>query len=149
MAQIMVPWLKTAGEELYDGADFLLPIPLHSRRILFRKFNQSAELARGLSDVTSIPMKIEWLQRVRFTKQQVGLTRRVRKRNLKNAFSINKKVISKLKGAHVILVDDVMTTGATVEACTKVLRKAKVKRVDVLTVARVVKNKISDVPTIV
>ncbi len=118
----------------------LVPVPLHQSRLRTRQFNQAEEIARAVADYSELPMQ-KWLKRVRRTETQTRLTRKQRMENLKKAFTVrttwNKKKPAALTGAPgVILVDDVFTTGSTVDACAKVLRKAGVKRVAVLTVLR-------------
>ena len=138
LVKLMIPWLITTGQEYFREADFIIAVPLYKSRLLQRRFNQSAELARGLSKKTNIPIKIEWLRRTRKTLPQTGLSRHARQKNLRTAFSIHKKHYHALKNKHIILIDDVMTTGATAEACTKTLLRAGVAKVDILTVARVI-----------
>ncbi|MDD9798531.1 MAG: ComF family protein [Alphaproteobacteria bacterium] len=138
LANLMVPWLLRAGEKLLAHADIIMPVPLHWTRLFGRRFNQSAELARKLADLTGIDMQVEWLRRTRRTPQQIGLTRADRRKNLRGAFTVPKKYYRFLRGKQVVLIDDVMTTGATVEACAKVLRRVGVAQINVLTVARVV-----------
>ena len=118
----------------------LIPVPLHQSRIRTLQFNQAEEIACAVSKISGLPME-RWLKRVRKTETQTRLTRKQRMENLKKAFEVrttwNKKKPAALIGAPgVILVDDVFTTGSTVDACAKVLRKAGVKRVAVLTVVR-------------
>jgi len=118
----------------------LVPVPLHRGRENERHFNQAAEIARVLGELTGLP-RIHLLKRVIATETQTRLSRKERMDNLKHAFAIRKPWFwqkqpspSELPG--VILVDDVFTTGSTVDACAKVLRKAGVRRVAVLTVLR-------------
>lgn len=118
----------------------LVPVPLHKGRLRTRQFNQAEEIARVVAEHSELPMK-KWLKRVRRTETQTRLTRKQRMENLKKAFAVRKtwsmKKPAALTGAPgVILVDDVFTTGSTVDACAQVLRKAGVKRVVVLTVLR-------------
>lgn len=118
----------------------LVPVPLHQSRLRKRHFNQAEEIARAVAKCSELPMA-KILKRVRRTETQTRLTRKQRMENLKKAFAVrttwNKKKPAALTGAPgVILVDDVFTTGSTVDACAKVLRKAGVKRVAVLTVLR-------------
>ncbi|MGC6472821.1 MAG: ComF family protein [Parvibaculales bacterium] len=138
LAALMVPWMHRAGHAILQDADFLLPVPLHWTRFLSRRYNQSAELARRLAHAAGVPMRIDLLKRVKRTRQQVGLTRPMRRKNLQGAFLLPKKQKPSVVDRHLVLVDDVLTTGATVEACAKVLRRAGAARVSVLTVARVV-----------
>jgi len=138
LAALLVPWMVRAGRPILKDADYLVPVPLHWSRLLARRYNQSAELARRLALLAGVPMRVDLLKRVKRTRQQVGLTRPMRRKNLQGAFAVpqNRKV--SVIDKHMVLVDDVLTTGATVEACAKVLRRAGAAKVSVLTAARVV-----------
>jgi len=131
-------WLARAGAELLSDADLIVPVPLYRSRLWWRRFNQSAMLAQGLSRVTGVPADCFVLKRVRRTASQVGLSPEQRKRNVAGAFRIEPSRAGAVKGKTIIVVDDVVTTGATAEACARVLKRAKAARVDVLTLARVV-----------
>jgi len=135
-----VAMMLRAGKPLLDGADMLVPVPLHWRRLLRRKFNQSALLAYGLSRVTDIPCAPEMLQRTIYTKPQMRMTRKERLTNVKRAFAVPESAYETLRNKVVVLVDDVVTTGATVNACAKALKKAGAKDVRVLALARTVKE---------
>lgn len=135
-----LPWLQRAGAGMLQQADYLIPIPLHRWRLFSRRFNQSALVVNVLAKAMNKTALLDTLVRVRATTPQGHLDSMARKRNVRKAFGVRGKFASLLKGRHVVLVDDVLTTGATVEECTKVLLKAGVKRVDVLTVARAVKR---------
>lgn len=116
----------------------LVPVPLHRRRLFLRRFNQAAELCRALHHLSGHEVLFEAMKRVKPTRQQIGLTRAGRKRNLAGAFRVAKKARAHIKGRTVVLVDDVLTTGATVEALARLLKRAGAARVHVLTLARVV-----------
>ena len=116
----------------------LLPVPLHRRRLLWRRFNQSAELCRHLAKLSGQSLALEAVARIRPTPQQIGLTRAGRKRNLRGAFAVPEREKPKLKGRAVVIVDDVLTTGATVEAMARILRRAGAAPINVVTAARVV-----------
>jgi ComF family protein len=118
----------------------LVPVPLHRGRLRKREFNQAEEVARVVSQRLDLPMA-NLLKRVRSTETQTRLTRKQRLENLKKAFALKldwklRKPAGLKELSGVILVDDVFTTGSTVDACARVLRKAGVKRVAVLTVLR-------------
>jgi ComF family protein len=138
-APAFAAWMARAGAELLDGADLIVPVPLHWTRLIARRFNQAALLARGLSKRTRIPFDPRLLVRTRRTRTQGDLTRSQRMRNVRGAFAVRANARSKLKGRTIVLVDDVMTTGATLEACAKALRRAGAKEVRVLALARVVR----------
>jgi ComF family protein len=127
-----------AATLLFSTADLLVPVPMHRWRLARRRFNQSAELARALSRLTGVPMQVDMLERHRATAQQVGLTRVARRTNLRGAFRVRDATKAQLAGRHVLLVDDVLTTGATAEACTRTLLRAGAGAVDIVTLARVV-----------
>ena len=135
-AQMMIG----AGGELINAADMLIPVPLHWRRLASRKFNQSALLAFKLSAQTGLPCVSDVLLRVQYTKPQMRLDRKTRLTNVKKAFAVAHDAALAITGKNVLLIDDVMTTGATVEACAKALKKAGAARVDVLVLARTVKE---------
>jgi ComF family protein len=130
-------WLGEAGRELLTGADVIVPVPLTRWRLLSRRFNQAAILAEELSRQTGLAAEPLLLQRTRFTKTQVGLTHDQRRRNVAGAFNVASGRRHRLIGRNVLLIDDVITTGATAEACARALRRAGAARVDVLVLARV------------
>ncbi|MBO6783951.1 MAG: ComF family protein [Alphaproteobacteria bacterium] len=132
-------WLARAGRELLRDADVIAPVPLHRFRLWRRRFNQSALLARELAresggEAMFLP---DLLQRVRATPTQGGLNASERKRNVRGAFAVNPRHAVRLSGRRVLLVDDVYTTGATLEACTSALLRAGAAGVDALVLARV------------
>ena len=115
----------------------LVPVPLHRLRLASRRFNQSAELARHIARQTDGHYKPEVLVRIRATKQQVGLGAKERIRNVSGAFRVPSASKIEIKGRRVVLIDDVFTTGATLEACARALRRAGAAHMDCLTFARV------------
>lgn len=142
VANFLVPLMQRAGADILADASakttVILPVPLHFTRLLHRRYNQSAELARRLAALTDLPYEPRLLKRGRRTSQQIGLTRAKRRDNLRGAFFVTEKGKNAIAGKQVLLIDDVMTTGATVEACAKALRRAGAAKIDVLTFARVV-----------
>lgn len=130
-------WLAEAACELRHGADVIVPVPLSRLRLLLRHFNQAAVLASELSRLTGVPMDPMLLRRTRWTRSQVGMTRDQRRRNIAGAFSVSQRRRARLQGRNVLLVDDVVTTGATVDACARVLKRAGAARVEVLALALV------------
>jgi ComF family protein len=130
---VMQHWLqRPLCLELVAAADLLLPVPLHPKRIKHRGFNQALFLAQAFPQAKVVR---EALARTRHTQPQVGLKPKERLHNVKGAFAVTDPAL--VKGQHVLLVDDLYTTGATVKECARVLRKAGARRVEVLTVARV------------
>ncbi|MFP4285903.1 MAG: ComF family protein [Desulfovermiculus sp.] len=112
--------------------DVIIPVPLHVGRLRERGFNQSLEIARGLSRELRVPLQPAALVRIRRTKAQSGLGRKERLKNVRGAFQANPK---SMWGKHVLLVDDVSTTGATLSACARTLRRAGAAQVDALVLA--------------
>jgi ComF family protein len=134
-------WLARAGAELLADADLVAPVPLHRWRLLKRGYNQAAILAQALARQTGVRLLPDLVQRVRATASQQGLGGRARIENITAAaFRIHPWHRRRIHGAKVLLVDDVLTTGATVEACARVLRRAGAAQIDVLTLARVVRD---------
>ena len=142
--QDLVPTLAKqiwrSGAALCAQADYIIPVPLHPKRLRERKFNQSALLAYGLSDLCGVPVMADGLLRVENTPPQASLERAERLKNVKRAFRVNHKRAKLLRGASILLVDDVITTGATIHACSKALLGASAKAVYVLTIAKTVKD---------
>ena len=130
-------WLVEASRELRPGIDMIVPVPLSRLRLLLRHFNQAAVLAGELSRATGIPMQPLLLKRTRATRSQVGMTREQRRLNVRGAFAVPRRRRAGLQGKNVLLVDDVITTGATANACARALKRAGAARVDVLALAMV------------
>ena len=123
--------------EVLRDAELVVPVPLHRRRFFRRRFNQSAELARAVARLSGKPFEPAAVLRVKVTRQQVGLGAREREDNVRGAFRVPPEADILVRGRRVLLVDDVYTTGATVSAVSKVLKRGGAKAVDVLTFARV------------
>jgi ComF family protein len=138
LAPIMGRWMANAGRELTADADLLVPVPLHWRRQWSRRFNQSALLADVVAKASGLKVAHRALKRVKPTPQQVGLARAERAVNVQGAFRLRHAGQSEVKGRRLILVDDVLTSGATLEACARTLLRAGAAQVDVLVFARVV-----------
>ncbi|HRF10333.1 MAG TPA: ComF family protein, partial [Xanthobacteraceae bacterium] len=138
LVQPFSQWMARTGGEILQECDALIPVPLHWTRLFQRRFNQSAALAQAIARQKNIAVIDDVLLRVRATPPQVGLAREERARNVHGAFSIAQAERAKVKGKRIVLVDDVLTTGATANACARVLRRAGAARIDVLTLARVV-----------
>lgn len=131
-------WAARAGAELLEDADLIVPVPLHRWRLVKRRYNQAALIAHHAalrSGVTHIP---DLLIRHRATPSQGDMGPAARARNVAGAFRLNPRHTGRIKGSRIVLVDDVLTTGATIGACARVLRRGGAARVDVLTLARVV-----------
>lgn len=132
-------WLARAGGELLIAADIIAPVPLHWSRLLARRYNQAALLGLGLAKLTGKSVVPDLLVRRRPTPSQARLSRSERLRNVAGAFAVRPSRLAAARGRRIVLVDDVLTTGATVSACAKTLRRAGAVSVDVLTLARVVR----------
>jgi ComF family protein len=119
-----------------DGADYdvIMPVPLHLARLRWRGFNQAALLGNAIARRLERPLDAASLVRVRETDPQTGKTMRERRSNIRNAFAIRRP--GRIANRRILLVDDVMTTGATVDECARALLEAGARRVDVLTLAR-------------
>ena len=136
-AKTLAKWLYIAGHDIWqEEVDILVPVPLHYKRLIKRRYNQSALLAKELSKLTGIEADYTSLIKHKSTKPQVQFSGRERVKNVKGVFSV--KHPEKIKGKRVVLVDDVMTTGSTLKECALALKKAGAKSVDTLTVARVI-----------
>jgi ComF family protein len=131
-------WMARAGAALLKDADLIAPVPLHRRRLFSRRFNQSAELARQVARLSGVPFVPDLLERVRATRPQVGLSGDARRRNVAGAFRVSEAMKAAARGRNVVIVDDVMTTGATAEACARALAAAGARETRVLCLARVV-----------
>lgn len=137
VGDMMAQTMARAGADLLKDADFILPVPLHRYRLWKRRFNQAAHLAKMISEKSTIPTYNGLLLRARATRQQVGLQTKDRRDNVKGAFRVDEADRNKLYGAKVVLIDDVITTGATASACVQTLLDAGCQQVDVLVFALV------------
>lgn len=135
LAPWMARWMARAGAELLRDAEIVVPVPLHRRRFFMRRFNQSAELARHVAAMSGLPFAPRAVERIRRTRQQVGLGAKERAANMRGAFRVPDAAKFTVSGRRVLVVDDVYTTGATVSAVTAALKKAGAREVDVLTFA--------------
>ena len=138
LAPMIGRWMARAGHELLDDADALVPVPLHWRRLWTRRFNQSAALAEQISRESGVAVAHAALKRVKATAQQVGLSRKDRAANVQGAFRVAPAAKPEVAGRHLIVIDDVLTSGATADACARALLRAGAAQVDVLVFARVV-----------
>ena len=138
----LAPWMAgmmtRPARELSEDHPIVVPVPLHRMRLVRRGSNQAAELARALARRLELSMRGDLLVRSRATRSQVGLGQKARARNVAGAFAVPEGARSRLAGRTVLLVDDVFTTGATLSACARALRRGGAAHVDALTFARVV-----------
>jgi ComF family protein len=140
LAPTMGRWMARAGRELLADADALIPVPLHWRRLWARRFNQSALLAKAVAQESGVGVKVAdtALKRVRATAQQVGLSQAERAQNVQGAFRVPAECKAEVAGRRLVLIDDVLTSGATSDACARALLRAGAQSVDLLVFARVV-----------
>jgi ComF family protein len=132
---LLARWMTTAGRDVLADAHVLVPVPLFRRRLLWRRFNQSALLGREIARLTGLPVEPLALQRLKNTRAQVGLSESQRALNVRGAFKVPASGKPLIEGRNVVLLDDVITTGATVNACARALRRAGAARIDVLAIA--------------
>ena len=137
VAALMARLMAVAGQSLMAESACVVPVPLYRWRLWRRRYNQSALLARRLCRPELLPFRPDLLERTRPTAAQVGLGYRERTANVRNAFRVPEAVRGEIAGRTVLLVDDVITSGATANACAAALRKAGAARVNVLAFALV------------
>ncbi|MBE6452925.1 MAG: ComF family protein [Alphaproteobacteria bacterium] len=136
-ANYLAKILFVAGEDIFNaGVDIMVPVPLHYTRLIKRRYNQSALLCNELSKISGIECDNLSLIRHHKTRPQVELSGIARQKNVHNVFSVKNPIA--IKGKRVLLVDDVLTTGATLRECAKTLKSAGAKSVDTLTLGRVI-----------
>lgn len=138
LAGMMTKWMMGYTKEVGDRHPIIIPVPLYRFRFLSRRYNQAAELARAVAHQGNYLFLADTLQRYRATQPQVGLGKNKRRQNVRSAFRVSKTGKAQLIGRHIILIDDVLTTGATANACCKVLREAGAASIGVITFARVI-----------
>jgi len=135
-AKALAVWMHRAGGDVLKETDSLIPVPLHRWRLFLRRYNQSALLAKNVGALAGKPVLFDALCRVRATTSQGHLKRKERQENVHGAFAILPRHIAALRDKRLTLIDDVMTTGSTVEECSHILLKAGAREVTVLTLAR-------------
>jgi len=136
----LVAMLLKAGDEMLRGSDLIVPVPLHWMRMVKRRYNQAALLARSLARESGVSYRGDVMARVRSTPSQGHKSNKERHENVRGAFEVPVRKRSMVAGKKIVVIDDVHTTGATVEECARVLLDAGAVQVDILTVARVVKS---------
>lgn len=135
MAGLFARLMRSAGADVLANAELIVPVPLHPSRLWQRRFNQSAILAKRLAAETDIAFDPSLLTRAKRTTSQVDLNWEERRQNVADAFTLAPDRAGWLKGRHIVLIDDVITTGATVEACARILKQAGAGQVDCLAMA--------------
>ncbi len=137
LSGLFARWIARSAADLIPELDAVLPVPLHRWRLLRRRYNQAAEIARPLARMTGLVYLPDALVRARPTESQGGKSASGRRRNVAAAFSVPGHWKSRIVGKRLLLIDDVLTTGATAEGCARALKRAGAARVDVAVVARV------------
>lgn len=138
LAPTLAQWMFQHHKELIAQADYLIPVPLHWRRLLKRRYNQASLLSHQLTHLSGVPTLSYALLRKVHTPSQGQVSGKKRKKNVQDVFALKSKYDSVIKDKSIIIIDDVLTTGSTVNNCAKVLKKLQAKGVYVLTFARVV-----------
>ncbi len=137
-AKTFTHWLCRYERDIIAPADFICPVPLHWTRLVRRKFNQSQLLAENLANKFGMLCIPDLLERTKATKPQGKFKRKQRRQNVKGVFTVPEKYKSGVAGKTILIIDDVLTTGATVNECAKVLKKSGAAQVYILTLARVI-----------
>jgi ComF family protein len=140
LAPALAAFMRRAGDDLLRDCDLIVPVPLHWTRLFVRRYNQAAVLAHVLGRVSRKPVRADWLRRRRATPSQGRSDRAERRRNVAGAFAL--KPGCEVRDLRVLLIDDVLTTGATAGECARVLLKSGAAAVDVLTASRTVRPEI-------
>jgi ComF family protein len=136
LAPYLASLMYRAASELLTDCDIIIPVPLHKKKLLSRLYNQSSLLCLYLHKLSKIPFEPNFLIKYKDTKTQTGLTKKQRLSNVENSFMLNNQFLHNIKNKNILLVDDVITTGATINACTKLLLKHGASKVNILTLAR-------------
>ena len=136
-APLFARWIARSAAPLLDQADAVVPVPLHRLRLLSRRFNQAAEIARPLARDAGLDYLPDALIRTTHTTTQGGKSARGRRLNVRKAFEVSEAGRRRIRGRRILLVDDVLTTGATAEACARALIEAGARAVDLAVIARV------------
>ena len=135
-------WMARTGTAMLNGSDIVVPVPLHRRRLFQRRYNQAALLAHAITAAAGhgVPVLPDGLKRRRNDPSQSGKSATARRANVRSAFEVSGRSRRRLQGKRILIVDDVYTTGATVEACARVLLTAGAAEVSALTLGRVVRG---------
>ncbi|MEM6410441.1 MAG: ComF family protein [Pseudomonadota bacterium] len=137
---LMATWMAVAGADLVETSDIIVPVPLHYRRLVSRGYNQAGWLATALANQTGLRVKHDLIKRTRSTPSQAGRSARERYRNVRGAFQARPAHTKHIAKKRILLVDDVLTTGATVASAARTLKRAGASDVNVLVLARVVRD---------
>lgn len=134
-------WMLNSAKDLIEDSDYIVPVPLHWRRLVERRYNQAAIISNEIAKISGKKVLSQGLIRKKYTPPQVSLTRKQRLKNVKGAFAVNPRLAERIKGKKLVLVDDVMTTGATINECVEILNKAGAAAVFVVTLGRTVEGR--------
>lgn len=137
LSPLFARWLKRSAHGLIEESDVIVPVPMHWRRLLGRRYNQAAEIARPLAKMSGLAFLPDTLRRLRDTGSQGGRSAGARRRNVAAAFKVPSRLAHRVAGRRVLLVDDVLTTGATAEGCARALKAAGAASVTLAVIARV------------
>jgi len=145
LAPLLSSWLYRVALALIEEGTIVLPVPLHKRRLFSRRYNQAGLLAQNLvaairKDINDVTFEPNFLVRQRMTSPQQSLSADARQRNVRGAFAIAEGRSAGIRGRNFLLVDDVLTTGATLKACARVLKLAGAREIKAAVLARVVKS---------
>lgn len=140
LARPAARWLLQAAKDLITDRTVLVPVPLHWRRRVARRYNQSAELARSMAQISGLSFRPEYLERIAATRSLGGLSREARFEMLEGQIRVPDASKAHVEGAEVLLIDDVMTSGATLAACAEALNEVGVASVNIAVLARVAKD---------
>ncbi|WP_374600261.1 phosphoribosyltransferase family protein [Brevundimonas sp.] len=136
-APLFARWISRSAAPLLEQADAVVPVPLHPLRLMSRRFNQAAEIARPLAASSGLAFLPDALVRQTHTTSQGGKSLRGRRMNVKKAFTVTEAGRRQIRGRRILLIDDVLTTGATAEACARALLDGGARAVDLAVIARV------------
>jgi len=140
LCPLLVRWMQAVARPEVATADLIVPVPLHWRRLLMRKYNQAGLLAHGVARGSAAVVRADVLVRHRATESQGAMaSARARLKNVAHVFRVPPQARPAVAGRRVVIVDDVLTTGATVTACAKALHRAGAQSVSIITLARVVR----------
>ncbi len=140
MGPTLARWMVTAGADVMDGIDIVAPVPLHWTRMLKRRYNQAAELSKHIAKVGEITHVPDLLTRFKRTSMQMDMTRDERFENQREALKMTNRFTELIQGKRILMVDDVMTTGATLSACAQACISGGAAHVNVLVFARVARG---------
>ena len=136
LAKYFAELMFKQAKEILSNIDFVAPVPLHKFRIIKRKYNQSALLAKNIGVLSDKKVLVDLLIRTKNNKPQALLSQKARKKNVAGIFTVRKKYSEEIRGKSILLIDDVITTGATMESCCKALKQYDISKIYVLTLAK-------------